>query len=168
MEKISIDKADNLAVYEASYIFLPSLAPEQVPAKVESLKNSITSAGGEMISSEDAILIDLAYPMTKIVQTVRHKVNKGYFGWMKFEISRDGIEKIKKSLDANLDVVRYIIIKTVRENTLLNGKMKIQKEERASREESRDESREEEVAPEAPVATPPEELDKSIDELVIV
>ena len=156
--------ADNGIVYEVSYLLLPSLAIGEVPAKVASLRDTITKAGGKVLSFEEPILIDLAYEMTKVVQTVRHKTSTGYFGWMKFEIDKEGIAVVKKALDADLDILRYLIIKTVRENTLLLGKMKIQKEERARKEEEN-----EEVSDEVPQKeSTPEEIDKSIDELVIV
>ena len=77
--------ADNVAVYEVSYLLLPSEAKEQVPSKAESLKQTLTRLGGVVISLEMPILIDLAYPMTKVVQTIRHKVNTGYFGWIKLK-----------------------------------------------------------------------------------
>lgn len=143
-EKIQ-ENGDKMTVYEVSYLLLPSLAVEQVPARTSSLKEMIKKAGGELISDEDAILVDLAYPMTKVVSTVRHKVNKGYFGWIKFEMTKDieastkGIEVVKKNLDADNDVLRYLIIKTVRENTLINGKMKLVKEEKIKLEEEVDE-----------------------------
>jgi ribosomal protein S6 len=99
--------------------------------------------------------------MLKVIQTVRHKCSQGYFGWVKFELPKDEIKEIKKFLDGNDDVLRYLIIKTVRENTLLNGKMIFKKEEIMKKDV---EVSEEEVAGEP--ATP-EEIDKSIDELVI-
>lgn len=163
MEEINKEKGDGVAVYEASYILLPSLALEQVPAKAAALKSMLTSAGGAVISDEDPVLIDLAYPMLKVISTVRHKVNTGYFGWVKFEISTDALGAVKKALDANDDIVRYLIIRTVRENTLLNGKMKLQKEERVRRDE---EPLEGEV-PEVVKEVVPEDLDKSIDELIV-
>ena len=165
METINIqgEATTEGTIYEVSYLFLPSLALEQVPAKVASLKDVITKAGGAVISFEEPISIDLAYPMTKVVQTTRHKVSTAYFGWVKFEMQKDGIGVVKKALDNDGEVLRHLIIKTVRENTLLLGKMKIQKEERARKEEEN-----EEVVDEAPKETAPEELDKSIDELVIV
>lgn len=158
------EKGDALTVYEVSYLLLPSLAVEQVPAKADSVKAILTSAGGVVVGGETPVLIDLAYAMTKVVSTVRHKVSTGYFGWMKFEMDASGMEVVKKNLDADTQILRYLIIKTVKENTLLNGKMKLQKEERARREDEEnavDEGREvvKEVAP--------EELDKSIDSLVV-
>jgi ribosomal protein S6 len=162
MEKETL-KGEGMTIYEASYLLLPSLAEAQVPLEVASIKEAITSRGGEVISSEDPILIDLAYQMTKVTPTTRSKADRGYFGWVKFELPASEIEKVKKSLEDNANVVRNLIIKTVRENTLLTGKMNIQKEERGRREEE-----EGEVAPEAEAKeVSPEEIDKSIDDLVI-
>ena len=87
MQKENINEKGDLAtIYEVSYLLLPSLALEQVPARVETLTKMVESAGGELISSENPILVDLAYGMTKVVQTTRHKCSQGYFGWMKFTI----------------------------------------------------------------------------------
>lgn len=158
----TLEKGDTLTIYEVSYLLLPSLAVEQVPAKVASLKGVLTSVGGQVISDENPVLIDLAYPMTKVVQTIRNKCTKGYFGWVKFETTKEGIGEIKKNLDLDNDILRYLIIKTVRENTLLNGKMKLKSEDRVLKEE--------EILPEVSLVekeATPEEIDKSIDDLVI-
>lgn len=160
-EKKTNEKEDMLTVYEVSYLLLPSLAEEQVPAKMASIRDAVEKVGGEVISFENPILIDLAYPMTKVVLTVRTKCQKAYFGWMKFEMSKEGIEAVKKALDANDDVLRYLIIKTVRENTLVSGKMMLKKEEQVKKlDETADEIPPEELST-------PEEIDKSIDDLVI-
>ncbi|HEY0220856.1 MAG TPA: 30S ribosomal protein S6 [Candidatus Paceibacterota bacterium] len=162
MEKETLEKGDGVTVYEASYLLLPSLAEAQVPLEVASIKEAVTSRGGEVISSEDPILIDLAYQMTKVTPTSRVKTQRGYFGWVKFELPAGEIENIKKYLENNANIIRNLVIKTVRENTLLTGKMNIQREEREKRGED------EAVDPEVEVKeTPTEEVDKSIDDLVI-
>lgn len=161
----TLEKGDTLTVYEVSYLLLPSLAQAQVPAKVTALKGLLTSAGGQVISDENPILIDLAYPMTKVVQTVRHKCTMGYFGWIKFEVTKEGIEAIKKSFDADNEILRYLIIRTVRENTLLSGKMKLKFEE--TKKEGEGYESETVVAPVAEKEATPEEIDKSIDDLII-
>lgn len=163
MEKENKEKVDGMTVYELSYILLPSLAEEQVPARVSSLKDLVTQAGGAVISLEDPVLIDLAYSMTKVTPTSRTKVNSGYFGWIKFELLTEEIEKLKNKLDNNAEVVRYLLIKTVKENTLLTGKMNLSKEEKVRRDEEISEPVLEEVVKEATS----EEVDKSIDELVV-
>lgn len=155
------------SVYEVSYLLLPSISAEQIDTKVATLKGLIQKIGAEFISDENPVLIDLAYPMTKVVATVSHKCDSGYFGWAKFEAEAGKLTDLKKSLDNNGDVLRYLIIKTVRENTLLNGKMKFKSEERAQKYE--DEVVADAVdVPEIVKETSAEELDKSIDELVVV
>src|SRR6185369_9681644 len=91
-EKKTNGTVDTMTVYEVSYLLLPSLAIEQVPAKAASVQDMLTSVGGMVLAHEEPTLIDLAYPMTKVIQTSRHKVTAGYFGWVKFEITKDGIE----------------------------------------------------------------------------
>jgi ribosomal protein S6 len=136
-------KEGTSTVYEVSYLLLPTMSQEQVPGKVSQIKDSIVSFGGEIISSEDPVLIDLSYQMTKVVQTTRHKAEQGYFGWIKFEISKDGVDSIKKFFDNNSEVLRHLIIKTVRENTLLNGKMKLKSEEKSKKFDDMSEDSEE-------------------------
>jgi ribosomal protein S6 len=154
---------DKMTVYELSYLLLPSFSEAESAQKAGALKETVSSLGGAVISDENPVLIDLAYQMTKVVGTIRHKESRGHFGWVKFEMTPSGIEALKKNLDLDQDILRYLIVKTVRENTLLNGKIRLQKEEKGKKDE--------EVlveAPEVPKESVPEEIDKSIDELVIV
>ncbi len=164
-------KDDSITIYEVSFIFLPTIAEADVVSKVENLRQTISKAGGTIISHEDPVLIDLAYRMTKVTPNSRHKADSGYFGWVKFEISRDNVEaikKIQKSLDDNEEILRSLIIKTVRENTLINGKMKLQKEEKTKKTYSTEEIDESvDLGEELPKEASSEDMDKSIDELVI-
>lgn len=156
----------NTAVYEASYLLLPTFSQEQVPGKVAGIKEALVSLGATLISDEDPILIDLAYQMVKVVQTERYKADQGYFGWVKFELEKSAINSVKKFLDESPDVLRYLIIKTVKENTLLNGKMKLRSEDKTKKFDDRDEAFEEvvDVVKDEAVL---EEVDKNIDELVV-
>lgn len=163
MEKEEKTNEGGMTVYEVSYLLLPSLAIEQVPGEVENIKNSIKSAGGEVVSGEEPILIDLAYTMTKVVQTNRCKCDNAYFGWMKFELTPEGIEEVKKALDSNDHVLRYLLIKTVKENTLVHGKMMLKKEESKKDYLAEEDAVEESVDD----VSSEEEIDKSIDDLVI-
>ena len=160
----NIGENNKMTVYEVSYLFLPNISEEQIVGKVLALKEMIKSLGGILISDENPIYIELAYEMTKIVLTTRHKVQSGYFGWIKFEVSSEQIGSIKKSLDSNDNILRYLIIKTVRENTLLSGKMILKKEEKVKK----DDMIEDVVVDETLKETTDIDLDKSIDDLVIV
>jgi ribosomal protein S6 len=153
------NKTDTSKIYELGYILVSSLPDEKIAEEVESIKTLLANNGAEVISSEDPILIDLAYSMVKVVSTQRQKYSRGYFGWVKFEGEPEALAEIKKVLDLSATMLRYMTVKTVRENTLLNGKMVLRKEER-------EEVASDEVADEV-VAESAEVLDKSIDDLVI-
>jgi ribosomal protein S6 len=153
-------KTDSSKIYELGYILVSSLPDEKIADEVASLKDLLTTNGAEVISSEDPILIDLAYSMTKVVAAQRQKYSRGYFGWVKFEGEPEALTAIKKVLDLSSTMLRYLIVKTVRENTLLNGKMVLRKEERE------EVMAEEAIADEALLEVP--EVDKVIDDLVIV
>lgn len=155
------NKTDSSNVYEISYILLPNLSNDDVSKEVASLQETIASKGGEVISFENPVLIDLAYPMVKVTTSSRVKCQKGYFGYIKFEIESDSVSEIKKYAESNPSIVRFLIIKTVRENTLVNGKMVLKKEEKISKI---DDPKEEGI-----VEAPLDEalLDKSIDNLVV-
>ena len=160
-EQLNEKEVDAVLVYELSYLLLPSLAEEQVPLSAESLKEALTGKGGTIVSDENPVLIDLAYPMMKVVGATRHKVSSGYFGWVKFEMPSTGMEGVKKMLDENAEILRYIIIKTVRENTLLSGKMMLKREEKVRVHGA------EEVTEGEKKEVPAEDIDKSIDALVV-
>lgn len=154
-------------VYEASYLLIPTLSLEQIPGQVSKIKEALASFGATLISDEDPVLIDLSYSMTKVVQTTRHKAEQGYFGWVKFQIEKDSIGSVKKFFDNNLDVLRHLIIKTVKENTLLNGKMKLKSEDKSKKFDDRNEEALDEVSEVVKDEIVPEELDKTIDDMVV-
>lgn len=115
-------KEDEVAVasrvYEVGYLLVPTLSEDEVPALYGNLKELLVDAGGIAISDEMPKMTDLSYSMTKVVSNVRSKYDTAYFGWVKFEIDPESIESIKKNLDQDANVLRYIIVKTVRENTI--------------------------------------------------
>lgn len=129
----SIVGNDSNIVYEVSYILLPTIGEDGLTKRVGDIKSKATSLGANLVSGEDGVMIDLAYPMTKVSPSTRVKVKEGYFGWLKFELNSDLISEFKKYLDNQDDVVRYLIIKTVKENTLLNGKMKLKTEDKSKK-----------------------------------
>ena len=56
--------------------------------------------------------------MSKIIQNTRHKFDTAYFGWIKFEISSLQVSELKNKLDIDSNFLRFLILKTVRENTI--------------------------------------------------
>src|SRR5579872_1100924 len=79
-------RTDSSKVYELGFLLVPSVGNEKVQTEVAALADVLAKNGAEMISSENPILIDLAYPMLKVIHAHREKCYQAYFGWMKFEI----------------------------------------------------------------------------------
>lgn len=105
-------------VYEVGYLLAPTIPEGEAPVVYNSLKELIASFDGEIISDEMPKMIGLAYAMPKVLQNVRHKFDTAYFGWIKFSMDPEKVLKLKKKLDLDLNFIRFLILKTVKENTI--------------------------------------------------
>lgn len=110
-------------VYEVGFHIVPAVSPEKLPAEVDAIKALLDGNKATIISEEFPKLINLAYTMVKVVGPVRSKYDTAYFGWIKFEANTEAALEIKKAFDANEKVLRYLLIKTVAENTLYGAKV---------------------------------------------
>lgn len=153
-------------VYELGYLLAPEIAEEHLDEKIDEVRKAITDNQGLPISEGRAELIELAYPMSKVIENKKQVYNKGYFGWIKFDATPEKVALLKKEIEKMQFVFRYLVITTVRENTLVGSKVfatnKDGKEVREPRESRK------EAKPEAEEKAEPvneEELDKKIDEL---
>lgn len=104
-------------VYELGYLLTPALSPENVPARYGDLKDAIIGLGGKIISDEMPQMLHLAYTMVKI-QNARNKFDTAYFGWIKFEMNPEKVLDLKKKLYLDPDLIRFLMLKTVGENTI--------------------------------------------------
>src|SRR3990167_7990124 len=117
-DKNEISEGADFKVYELGYLLAPTIAEENIPVSYGNLKDLVSSFGGELISDEIPKMIPLAYSMSKVVANVRNKFNTAYFGWSKFVMDSDKILELKKKLDLDPNFVRFLILKTVKENTI--------------------------------------------------
>lgn len=153
----------NLAgqVYELGYHIVSTVAEENLPKEVETLKAIVLKDGGSLVSEGEPKLINLAYSMTKSVADTKKKFNTAYFGWIKFETKSELMPMIKKAVDANDHVLRYLLIKTVRENTMYTPKLTVRTPGKDEAPKAKKSVKTNEVK-----ATSMEDIDKSIEELV--
>jgi ribosomal protein S6 len=149
---------DNL-VYEVGFHLLPVIEESNVPTEALNIKAIIEENGGTIISEEMPKMVALAYDISKVVDTKRQKFNKAYFGWVKFEMDPSQILNVKNKVESSANVLRSLIVKTVREDTLHAHKIPMFRKENPKEEKGED------VVEKPKVSEA--ELDKSIDELVI-
>jgi ribosomal protein S6 len=108
----------NSRVYELGYLLVPTISEEELPVQYGNLKELLATLGGVAISDEMPKMIQLAYSMIKVVANVRNKFNTAYFGWIKFTMETDKVLELKKKLDLSPYFIRFLILKTVKENTI--------------------------------------------------
>ncbi|OIO30051.1 hypothetical protein COX93_01950 [Candidatus Nomurabacteria bacterium CG_4_10_14_0_2_um_filter_30_12] len=149
----------NSRVYELGYLLIPTIGEENVPVVYGNLKELITSLGGEIISDEMPKMIFLAYQMLKVTQNVRNRFDTAYFGWVKFEMGSDKILELKKKVDLDPNFIRFLILKTVKENTIA-AKRFIHKDFKRKTSTKKDGENEEVVS------INKEEIDKEIEAMV--
>ena len=148
-------------VYEIGFHILPTVPEENIQGIVSKLKDFITKNGGEVLAEDYPKMRVLAYEIRKRIETKYLNFNKAHFGWVKFEMLPTSIVQIKEEAKNNPDILRFIIVKTVKENTLHTPKPPMMKTN------APDETRvAKEAVPAEKIEVSEEEIDKSIDELL--
>jgi len=162
IENMQDEKESNPRIYELGFLLVPTIAPEDVLAEGSRIKGMIESAGGLLISDENPKEITLAYPMYRVVATKRKEFTTAYFGWIKFHSDPEGAVKLKKVLDADETIIRFMITKTVKESTLMQKRPLFTRGKKKDAVDAKGEAKKDEGTP-----VSQEELDKTIEELVI-
>jgi len=159
----AINKEEELVpqVFEIGYLIVPTIPEEKVGERVTALKTLIEQNKGSFISEAFPKIRPLAYEMLKPWAGVNRRYDKGYFGWIKFETDQKSILKIKEGLDKEEHLVRYLLIKTVRESTLIVLKPAYLRGEGVGKREGKKDG----DKPKVEISEA--ELDKTIEELVI-
>jgi len=118
---------DEAKVYEISYILDNRLDESKALEKAEAFKKDIASLEGSFISEETPYVRELSYEMTRVVNNVNVRFIEGYFGWLKFEMIPTKIEELNKKLKLDEEVVRFLILKTIKGNDIFTKDIAVMK-----------------------------------------
>ncbi len=162
-ENIQEEKENNPRIYELGFLLMPTIDENDILGESSRIKGVIESCGGLLISDENPKSIPLAYPIDKRVGGKRKSFTNAYFAWIKFHADPSHIATLKKNMEDDQSVLRFLIIKTVKESTLIQKRpfMGIRGKKKEVTETKGDKIKEETT----PVSEA--ELDKTIEELVI-
>ncbi len=160
MDEKTKDLGD-IEIYEIGYHILPTVAESEVESHVSKIHSFVSDKAGVVIAEEFPQMRSLAYDITKKIDTKNLNFNKAFFGWVKFELDRSLINEVKAQLDTMQTLLRFIIVKTVRENTIHTPKAPVVKKDEDNSEVVED------VVLESKPEVSEEEMDKSIDDLVV-
>jgi ribosomal protein S6 len=105
------DKEKKGLTYELGYHLVPSLGEDDLALRVTELQKVIAAEGGSIISEGQPQSCTLSYTMRKMRDGKWDKYDSTFFGWIRFEAPKDSMNKIKEELDADVHLVRYLLIK---------------------------------------------------------
>ena len=156
-EELREDGSSETRVYEVGFLVIPTVTEEELPREVTALKDVLDREKATVISEEFPKFRALAYPMQKRISGAIQSYANAYFGWVKFEAAPESALTIEQAFKKSDKVLRYILIKTVREQTMSSARtMRMPRTERK------------EAPKDAPASAPVSEveLDKSIEKLI--
>ena len=149
------ETGEKMHVYEVGYLMAQSVPEAQLPHEVGLLRALIERHGGVIISDEFPKLIELTYTMYKSLEASKEAFDEAYFGSIKFEMPTTSAAAFEKEFGASKNILRFLLVKTVRENTMFSERVQAAV------------PAEGESAKIANTKGSQEEIDKSIDALVI-
>lgn len=120
-EKSTTPSLEGGKVYEVSALFVPELEGEALSQTVDSLKKKLTDLEANIISEGAPVHIKLAYTVEKHINNKIRRADYAHFYWVKFEAEPSKIKDLEEyfRLDLNEKCLRHLLVKTVRENTVL-------------------------------------------------
>lgn len=102
-------------IYEVGFHLVPTIAEDGVGAAVENVRKLIGD-DAEFISEGYPVKMGLAYVVERATQGKREKYAEAWFGWIKFATTRNKIPALEAALNGSREVLRSLIIETVRED----------------------------------------------------
>lgn len=115
-------EAEASRIYEVGYLIVPTAKEEDIEKIVGMVRAEIGQAGGNLIAEGAPSLTQLAYPMSIYDGSKHLEYDRGYFGWLKFETSVEAAHALTAGLKKNVNIMRSLVFRTVREDT--RAKMK--------------------------------------------
>ena len=125
-----------MTVYELGFLILPSIPEDKVSDIVDSIRKVITKEGGTEIDAEAPFKQDLAYSMSKTIGASHYVLTDAYLGWIKFEIERAGVLRVKAGVEKIEEILRFLLVKAPRETTFTFAKARAAVEEKDESESS--------------------------------
>lgn len=89
-------------LYEIGYLLTPLIPADKLADEVNLTRSAIEKEKGLIVGEDAPKSRQLAYEIKKF--------NTAYFGWIKFMVRPDTIESLKKNLENNGNILRFLII----------------------------------------------------------
>ena len=105
-------------IYEIGMLINPDLSQQEAENTVKKIKEILTKNSASVISEGEIVKIDLAYQIITKIASKNERFNEANFNWIKLEAEPSVIDLIKKEIDKiKKEVFRYLITKTVKDDS---------------------------------------------------
>ncbi len=149
-------------IYEIGFHVVPSVEETAVGGIADEIKAELKSGDAEIINESAPSKVRLAYTIERKGIGKYDKFDDAYFGFVKFATLRENIPGIEAMLRTNKNILRYLLVETVREDVMAAPRRAVFSSDRLEGETIK--------KPEAPAEkageVSEEDLNKSIDALV--
>lgn len=102
-------------ILEVSFHVIPTVAEDKLGAVVERVRAAIEKANGKILSEEFPKRLTLAYRIERSVSGKREKYTESWFGFIKFEAEGEGLPELQKTLTADYEVLRFLLVEATLE-----------------------------------------------------
>jgi ribosomal protein S6 len=119
-EKTTTSTKEGFKIYELGIHLLPTLSEADVQIEFSKIKSTIEKLQGEIISESAPKIFTLAYEIPKTIKAQKRWYETAYFGWVKFELEAKELAVFEKFVKELEHTLRYILVKTVREDTIVS------------------------------------------------
>lgn len=156
--------ADEQAVYEVGFHVAPTVSEEEAAKVVAKIHAALKKMEAVVISEGALQKMTLAYAIERPGSGgKREKHSSASFGWIKFEAAPAGIHALQDMLRATGEILRFLLIETVREDASATPRRAVYASDRL---EGKTIEKRPAVAPAKVGEVSEEELNKSLDALV--
>ena len=116
------DMEDNVSdsetkIYELGYLIIPTVLDEKLGGETSKIVD-VLEKDGKIVSSDAPKEQALAYTMDKKIGGKKQIFNDAYFGSIIFEANSSNIDGIKKDLEKNDNILRFMIIVRTKESLI--------------------------------------------------
>ena len=151
-ENQELDANTETHIYEVGFLLMPALAEEKLLQTFAVIK--------KVLADQNATILGEGFPKSRPLAYPIKKFESAFFGWLKFESNSEALTTLREFLKNNSEVIRFLLVKTVRESTVATpvffGKPRSRLEKNGKKEE---------IPAGSKMTTA--ELDKTIEELVV-
>lgn len=109
---IEEDNDADSRLYELGFHVVPMVGDEGLTKEMDTLRAMLEKHNVKMISEEWPQLMNLAYPLVRVISRTRHTCVTAYFGWFVFEALPHQAHAIREEIRRNEHILRYLLVKT--------------------------------------------------------